>query len=125
LDNTIQNAHTHQPTAVEYFELLIFEKATNKNLNIKPEEEEDRALHSGKQERGKPEEIKQERIFLALAFWGVPERGSQGAQVLYSTMAMKKNQDRTGIPTKFGSMYTKYTFTPQEHREILIFHVFC
>jgi len=72
LDNTIQNAHTHQPTAVEYFELLIFEKATNKNLNIKPEEEEDRALHSGKQERGKPEEIKQERIFLALAFWGVP-----------------------------------------------------
>jgi len=74
LDNTIQNAHTHQPTAVEYFELLIFEKATKQNLNIKPEEEEkeNRALHSGKQERGKPEEIKQERIFLALAFWGVP-----------------------------------------------------
>jgi len=121
LDNTIQNAHTHQPTAVEYFELLIFEKATNKNLNIKPEEEEDRALHSGKQERGKPEKIKQERIFLALAFWGVPERGSQGAQVLVE----KKTKNRTGIPTKFGSMYTKYTFTPQEHREILIFHVFC
>jgi len=117
LDNTIQHAHTHQPTAVEYFELLIFEKATNKNLNIKPEEEEDRALHSGKQERGKPEEIKQERIFLALAFWGVPERGSQGAQVLNSTMAMKNNQKtEQGSPQNLGQC-TQNTHSRPESSE--------